>query len=74
VDGQTIRNGPCFKHQQWKDGKNVSRRVNADEAERLREDIEGMDQFKRLCEDYARTTAAMTERMEEQSDAKKNSG
>lgn len=73
VDGRTLRNGPYYKHQQWKDGKNVSRRVKADEAERLREGIEGMDQFKRLCEDYARTTVAMTERMEGQSEAKKNS-
>lgn len=73
VDGQTLRNGPYYKHQQWKGGKNVSRRVKADEAERLREGIEGMDQFKRLCEDYARTTVAMTEHMEGQSDAKKNS-
>lgn len=74
VDGQTIRNGPYYKHQQWKDGKNVSRRVKAEEAERLREGIEGMDQFKRLCGDYARTTVAMTEEMEGQCDAKKNSG
>lgn len=73
VDGRTIRNGPYYKHQQWKDGKNVSRRVKADEAERLREGIEGMDEFKRLCEDYARTTVAMTEQMEGQSDSKKNS-
>lgn len=73
VDGRTLQNGPYYKHQQWKDGKNVSRRVKADEAERLREGIEGMDQFKRLCEDYARTTVAMTEQMEGQSEAKKNS-
>jgi len=43
VDGQTIRNGPYYKHQLWKDGKNVSRRVPAEEAQRLREGIEGMD-------------------------------
>lgn len=72
VDGRTLCNGPYYKHQQWKDGKNKSRRVKADEAERLREGIEGMDQFKRLCEDYAQTTVAMTEHMEGQSDAKKN--
>jgi hypothetical protein len=73
VDGQRLRNGPYYKHQQWKGGKNVSRRVKADEAERLREGIEGMDQFKRICEDYARTTVAMTEHMEGQGDGKKNS-
>lgn len=73
VDGRTLRNGPYYKHQKWKDGKNVSRRVKADEADQLREGIEGMDQFKRLCEDYARTTVAMTEDMEGRSDAKKNS-
>ena len=73
VDGQRLRNGPYYKHQQWKGGKNVSRRVKAEEAERLREGIEGMDQFKRICEDYARTTVAMTEHMEGQGDGKKNS-
>lgn len=75
VDGRTIRNGPYYKHQQWKDGKNVSRRVKADEAERLRLGIEGMDRFKQLCQDYAQTTVAMTEQMEKSSeaDAKKNS-
>jgi len=73
VDGQTIRNGPYYKHQQWKDGKNVSKRVKAQEAWRLREGIEGMDQFKRLCEDYAQTTVAMTKQMESRDDAKKNS-
>ncbi len=72
VDGQTIRNGPYYKHQQWKGGKNVSRRVKADEAERLRVGIEGMDQFKRLCEDYVRTRVAMTEDIESQCDAKQN--
>ena len=73
VDGQTIRNGPYYKHQLWKNGKNVSRRVPAEEAQRLREGIEGMDHFKRLCEDFAQTTVEMTRQLESASDAKKNS-
>lgn len=72
VDGQVRRSGPYFKHQQWKNGKNVSKRVKGEKAERLKEGISGMDRFKRLCEDYAETTVAMTEHLEDQSNSKKN--
>lgn len=37
--------GPYFKHQCWKDGRNVSRRVPADEAAQLREDIDNARHF-----------------------------
>lgn len=73
VNGETRRTGPYFKHQQWKDGKNVSKRVKGEEAERLREGISEMDRFRHLCNDYAETTVAMTECLENRNESKKNS-
>lgn len=73
VDGEVHQTGPYFKHQEWKNGKNVSRRVKAEEAGPLREGIAQMDRFRRLCEDYADTTVAMTEHLEKQDGGKKNS-
>jgi len=73
VDGRIHRTGPYFKHQQWEKGKNLSRRVKGDEAQRLREGIAEMDRFKHLCDDYAETTVAMTEELEKQHESKKNS-
>jgi hypothetical protein len=62
VDGRVRETGPYFKHQVWRDGRNVSRRVKADEARQLREDIEGLDRFKNLAARYIEATVAMTER------------
>lgn len=49
-----VRTGPYFKHQVWKDGRNVSRRVPADEAALLREDIDNAKHFAQLTGDLAR--------------------
>jgi hypothetical protein len=74
-NGETIRLGPYYKYQEWKDGRNRSRRIKAEEVEVLREGIEGMDKFKALAADYIDTTVALTEqRNEEGTDSKKNSG
>ena len=70
VDGRIRRTGPYFKHQQWEKGKNLSMRVKGAKAERLREGIRAMGRFKRLCQDYAETTVAMTEHLEDQGDSK----
>lgn len=48
-----VRLGPYYKHQVWKDGRNVSRRVPADEAVLLREDIENAKRFEQLTEELA---------------------
>ena len=48
-----VRLGPYYKHQVWKDGRNVSRRVPADEAILLREDIENAKRFEQLTEELA---------------------
>ena len=49
-----VRLGPYFKHQVWKDGRNVSRRVPAEEAALLREDIDNAKRFEQLTEELAR--------------------
>jgi len=74
-NGETIRLGPYYKYQEWKDGRNKSRRIKAEEVEALREGIEGMDKFKALSADYIGTTVELTERRDEgETDSKKNSG
>ena len=60
VEGKVRESGPYFKHQVWSEGKNVSRRVKADEARRLRDDIAGLDRFKELSAQYIEATVAMT--------------
>lgn len=74
-NGRTIRLGPYYKHQVWEDGRNRSRRVKAEEAEKLREGIEGLDKFKQLADQYVEATIELGEqRHREHADAKKNSG
>jgi len=46
--------GPYYKHQVWKDGRNVSRRVPAEEAALLREDIDNAKRFAHLTGELAR--------------------
>jgi len=74
VDGKIHRTGPYYKHQQWVDGKNVSRRVKPEEVGRLRSGIEGMDRFKKLSDEFIEETVAMTEERDDGRNSKKNSG
>lgn len=73
-NGETIRLGPYYKYQEWKDGRNRSRRIKAEEVEALREGIGGMDKFKALAADYIDTTVALTEQRYEAAadDSKRN--
>ena len=48
-----LRLGPYYKHQVWKDGRNVSRRVPAAEAALLREDIDNAKRFEQLTQELA---------------------
>jgi hypothetical protein len=74
VGGEVKRVGPYFKHQVWRDGKNVSTRVAADDAEGLKEGIDGLDRFKKLSKEFVETTIEMTNAAEENEDSgKKNS-
>ena len=59
-EGKTVRKGPYFKYQRWEQGRNMSRRVPATEAEELKEAVEGYEKFKELSEEYADLTIEMT--------------
>ena len=50
----TVRRGPYFKYQVWKDGGNLSRRVPAAEAAQLREDTENARRYEQLTRELAR--------------------
>lgn len=56
VNGKTVQRGPYYKYQVWEDGRNKSRRVKADEAQQLRQGIEGLDKFKELSGEYIDAT------------------
>jgi hypothetical protein len=72
VDGRIHRTGPYYKHQVWRDGKNVTTRVKAAKVAPLREGIEGMDRFKQLSSDFVAATVAMTHCQSEEMPGKKN--
>jgi hypothetical protein len=61
-EGKSVRQGPYYKHQCWEHGRNVSRRVPAEQAEALREAVESYHQFRRLSDEYAELTMQMTRR------------
>jgi hypothetical protein len=53
-DGRgTVRLGPYFKHQVWQDGRNVSRRVPADQAATLKLDTQEAKRFHQLTDQLA---------------------
>jgi len=68
--GETSRNGPYYKHQKWEDGRNRSRRVPADEAQALREAVEGRQRFESLSAEFVELTVASTRNADH---SKKNS-
>ncbi len=68
--GQTERNGPYYKHQKWEDGRNRSRRIPADEADALREAVEGRQRFESLSAEFVELTVASTRKADP---SKKNS-
>ena len=68
--GEAARNGPYYKHQNWEDGRNRSRRVPAEEAEALREAVEGRQRFESLSAEFVELTVASTRKADR---SKKNS-
>lgn len=63
-DGETRRNGPYYKHQKWEEGRNQSRRVPAEEAEALKEAVEGRQRFESLSAEFVELTVASTRKTE----------
>jgi len=70
LEGQTVRNGPYFKHQQWENGRNRSRRVPAEQADGLRQAVAGRQRFEKLAQEFIEITVASTRQTQ---DSKKNS-
>ena len=54
----TRRIGPYYKHQVWRDGRNISRRVPAAEAAQLREDIDNAKLYEELTGDWLASTSS----------------
>jgi hypothetical protein len=84
ADGKsTVRLGPYHKFQVWRDGRNHTRSVSAEEAGQLREDIANYHRFEDLCGQLARLNIEHTQAVRaaeaagasrgESADAKKNS-
>jgi hypothetical protein len=78
--GGTRRVGPYYKHQVWRDGRNISRRVPAAEAPQLREDIDNAKRYEELTDELARINIESTLQMRaandgsgESAESKKNS-
>ena len=59
-DGKPIRLGPYFKHQRWEEGKNISQRIAAPKAEKLRKAVEGYHRFESLSKEYVQLTVEET--------------
>lgn len=60
TDGQTARLGPYFKHQEWLNGRNHSRRVPVQEAKDLSQALEGRQRFESLSAEFIELTVAST--------------
>jgi len=73
-EGKRVRLGPYYKHQCWEDGQNRSRRVPEEEAEQLREAVEGYHQFRQLADEYAELTIQMTREQAQGTQGKKKPG
>lgn len=57
---QTGQVGPYYKHQVWQDGRNVSRRISAEEAPALQAAIANRQRFEALAAQFVDLTVALT--------------
>lgn len=58
--GGTRRQGPYYVLQRQQEGRKISQRIQADQADQVREDIEGYEQFVRLSTEWVELTEHMT--------------
>jgi len=72
--GQKVKKGPYFKHQVWEKGRNISRRVSAEDAQELGAAVDGYHKFKALSEEYIDTTIEMTRKSSGSKKKPKQSG
>jgi hypothetical protein len=73
VRGVEQRAGPYFKHQEWREGRNRSRRVPPAEAAPLRTAIEGRQRFEALAAEFVELCVAATRAEAAAPERKKNS-
>ncbi len=52
--------GPHYKLQAWEDGRNVSRHVARDQADEVREALEGYHKFQNLSQEYTQSVIDQT--------------
>jgi hypothetical protein len=60
VNGVEVKAGPYFKLQEWKEGRNQSRRVSPEEAVALQAGIAGRQRFEGLAAAFIDATVAAT--------------
>jgi hypothetical protein len=72
VDGVEVKAGPYFKVQEWKEGRNQSRRVSPEEAASLRAGIAGRQRFEGLADEFIDLTVAATHADAATPESKKN--
>jgi hypothetical protein len=71
ADGQTGQIGPYYKHQVWQDGRNVSRRISAEEAPGLQAAIANRQRFEALASQFIDLTVAQTRQFQSATAQKK---
>jgi hypothetical protein len=57
--GKQVRLGPYYKLQLWRQGKNLTRYVRAEEVPALRQAIANHERFEDLCQQFVDLTVAM---------------
>jgi hypothetical protein len=71
ADGKMKRFGPYYVWQASIQGQKRSRRIPREEVEQVRQDLQGYQEFKALCDQLAEVTEQMT--CQDASESKKNS-
>ncbi|MCK5130707.1 MAG: hypothetical protein KAR40_00965 [Candidatus Sabulitectum sp.] len=59
--GEKVQLGPYYKYQRWENGRNVTRRVSAEEAEQLKKAVDGYHRFLELADEFVAISVEMTE-------------
>ena len=72
IDGATVKVGPYYRRQVWRDGGNVTEYVPMDKLQQVREAISGRQRFEELAGRFIELTVAATRQGQDQ-DSKKNS-
>ena len=63
----TVRLGPYYKYQVWENGRNIARRIPAEQAGVLEGDIANYNHFNELSATFAQTVIERTRALREQS-------